>query len=97
MCKCARIDAPVEYESSKTVEKIPGFQRAYAEDGLRVEEFDFCSTRRTLRQFISACHDLDAIVRTFMLPEPGSGLKWCLVESLPHRWEDAVDRSRLVP
>src|SRR6266446_5100071 len=65
-----RIDAPVE---SRIVEELSrkflDFRRAYAEDGLRVEEFDsFAPTRRTLRQFISACHDLDAIVRDFMLP-----------------------------
>jgi len=67
-----RIDAPVE---SRIVEELSrkflDFRRAYAEDGLRVEEFDsFAPTRRTLRQFISACHDLDAIVRDFMLPNP---------------------------
>jgi hypothetical protein len=27
-------------------------------------------TRRTLRQFITACHDLDAVVRDTLLPNP---------------------------
>jgi transaldolase len=67
-----RIDIPVE---SSVVEelsrKFVDFRRAYALGGLGVEEFDsFAPTRRTLRQFISACHDLDAIVRDFMLPNP---------------------------
>ena len=36
-----------------------------------VEEFDtFPPTRRTLRQFIAACHDLDGIVRDVMIPNP---------------------------
>jgi transaldolase len=30
----------------------------------------FAPTRRTLRQFITACHDLDAIVRDILLPNP---------------------------
>src|SRR5215469_12416573 len=51
--------------------KFPDFRRSYAEDGLTVEEFDsFAPTRRTLRQFIAACHDLDSIVRDAMLPNP---------------------------
>jgi transaldolase len=36
-----------------------------------VDEFDsFGPTRRTLRQFIAACHDLDATIRERMLPNP---------------------------
>ena len=67
-----RIDRPVD---SKIVDelsrKFPDFCRAYAEDGLSLEEFDtFGATRRTLRQFIAACHDLDALVRSFLLPDP---------------------------
>ena len=47
------------------------FRRAYAEDGLRIEEFDtFGPTVRTLRQFIAACHDLDGVIREFLLPNP---------------------------
>jgi transaldolase len=39
-----------------------------------VDEFDaFGPTRRTLRQFIAACTDLDAFVRDFMLPDPDRG------------------------
>jgi len=70
----SRIDRPVE---AKIVEelsrKFPDFRRAYTEGGIPVEEFDsFGATRRTLRQFIAACHDLDALVRDVMLPNPDS-------------------------
>src|ERR1700730_8726048 len=68
----SRIDKPVE---PKIVEQLSrkflDFRRAYAEGGIPVEEFDtFGATRRTLRQFITACHDLDGLVRDFMLPNP---------------------------
>ena len=68
----SRIGNPVE---GKVVEelsrKFPDFRRAYSEDGISVEEFDsFGPTRRTLRQFIAACHDLDGVIRDFMLPNP---------------------------
>jgi transaldolase len=68
----SRIDDPVE---PKIVEELSrkffDFRSAYTEGGLTVEEFDsFAPTRRTLRQFITACHDLDGLVRDFMLPNP---------------------------
>jgi transaldolase len=51
--------------------KFPDFQRAYAEEGLSMDEFDsFGSTGRTLRQFIAACHELPAIIRDRMIPNP---------------------------
>jgi transaldolase len=53
------------------IAKFPDFRRAYTENGLAIPEFDaFGPTRRTLRQFITACHDLDALVRDGMLPNP---------------------------
>lgn len=68
----SRIDDPVH---PKTIEelsrKFPDFRRASSEGGLMIEEFDsFGPTRRTLRQFIAACHDLDALVREFLIPNP---------------------------
>lgn len=68
----SRIDKPVEpaivEELSK---KFPDFRRASTEGGLAINEFDsFPPTRRTLRQFIAACHDLDGLVRDVMLPNP---------------------------
>lgn len=66
-----RIDKPVAPEILAALPKFPDFRRAYTEDGLSPDEFDlFPSTRRTLRQFISACHDLDARIRELMLPNP---------------------------
>ena len=67
-----RMDQPVQpHIVEELTRKFADFHRAYSEDGLAVEEFDsFGATRRTLRQFIAACHDLDALVRDFMLPNP---------------------------
>ncbi len=51
--------------------KIPDFRRAYDPDGMTPAEFDsFGATVRTLRGFIEAVHDLTAVVRDFMLPNP---------------------------
>jgi transaldolase len=68
----SRIDKPVD---AKIVEelsrKFTDFRKAYTDDGIAVDAFDsFAPTRRTLRQFITACHDLDALVRDIMLPNP---------------------------
>ena len=53
------------------LEKFPDFRRASTEGGLSREEFDtFPPTRRTLRQFITACHELDGQIRELMLPNP---------------------------
>jgi transaldolase len=67
-----RIDEPVAPQVvEELVRKFPDFGRAITEGGLSVEEFDaFGPTRQTLRQFIAACADLDAVVRDFMLPKP---------------------------
>ena len=67
-----RIDKPVDpHIVDELSRKFADFRRAYSETGLTVAEFDsFAPTRRTLRQFITACHDLDALVRDFMLPNP---------------------------
>jgi transaldolase len=68
----SRIDNPVEQRILDELErKFSDFRRAYSEDGLSIDDFDsFPPTRRTLRQFIAACHDLEALVRDFMLPNP---------------------------
>jgi transaldolase len=67
-----RIDNPVDQRIVEELSKrFTDFRRAYNEKGLSVEEFDaFGPSRRTLRQFIAACHDLDALVRDFMVPNP---------------------------
>ncbi len=70
-----RIDNPVQAVIISTLcRKFPDFQRAFAEDGMSVSEFDsFGPTLRTLRQFVAACHDLDGLVRDIMLPNPDLG------------------------
>ena len=68
----SRIDHPVDPRIvDELLRRFRDFQRAYAEDGMSVDEFDaFGPTVRTLRQFIGACSDLDALVRDFMLSMP---------------------------
>src|SRR6202043_2106740 len=67
----SRIDRPVEPRIVEELSKyFADFRRAYSEDGLSTGEFDsFGPTRRTLRQFIAACSDLNAIVRDVLLPK----------------------------
>jgi len=66
-----RIDKPVDSRILEQLLRIPDFQRSYEEGGIAVEEFDsFGATVRTLRQFIGACADLNALIRNFMLPDP---------------------------
>ena len=58
----------IENELSR---KFEDFKRASTENGLSVDEFDsFGPTRRTLRQFITACYELNGVVRDILLPDP---------------------------
>jgi len=68
----SRIDKPVAAEIVEELgRKFADFRRAYSENGISIAEFDsFGPTRRTLRQFVTACHDLDGVVRDIMLPNP---------------------------
>jgi transaldolase len=68
----SRIDEPVPPKMVEELSrKFADFRRAYTEDGLAIGEFDsFGPTRRTLRQFIAACHDLDGLVRDILIPNP---------------------------
>ena len=68
----SRINTPVNADVVEELQrKFTEFRRAFDENGMRIEEFDsYGATRRTLRQFIVACHDLDAIVRDVLLPNP---------------------------
>ena len=67
-----RIEDPVDPRIvGELQERFPEFRRAYTEGGLGVEGFDsYGATRRTLRQFIAAVADLDALVRDFLVPNP---------------------------
>src|SRR5580698_6238520 len=69
-----RIGTPVDPRIIETLlQKFPDFARAYSEGGLTPDECDsYGPTRRTLRQFIASCADLNAIVRDVMLPNPDS-------------------------
>jgi len=70
----ARIDEPVDPATiTELLDRIPDFGRAYAPDGLTVDEFDrYGATVRTLRGFIRSYHDLVGTVRDVILPDPDS-------------------------
>lgn len=64
-----RIAEPVRQEYLDELSRIDDFRRAYDVDGMTVEEFDtFGPTRKTLRQFLAADADLDALVRDIITP-----------------------------
>ncbi len=66
-----RIDVPVRQEYLDELNKIEDFRRAYDEFGMTPEEFEnFGPTRKTLRQFLEADADLDALVRNIIVPAP---------------------------
>jgi transaldolase len=67
-----RIDEPVSDAVLTALhQKLPDFRRAYEPDGMAVGEFlDYGATRRTLRQFLGACAELEALVRDVLLPDP---------------------------
>ena len=67
-----RMDCPVDSKIVHRLEdKFLEFRRAYDEDGLALDEFNaYGPTRRTLRQFVAACSDLNSIVRDVMIPGP---------------------------
>ena len=68
----SRIGQPVdEHIVAELSRNFADFRRACEEGGLSIEDFDsFGATRRTLRQFIGACHDLDGVIREFLVPNP---------------------------
>jgi len=72
MAVTPRIDNPADPAAVEELSaRFPDFVRAFEPDGLTPEEFDaFGPTVRTLRGFIAAYHDLQAVVRDFMLPDP---------------------------
>ena len=65
-----RIDVPVDPEVIATLRaKVPDFTRAYDVDGMEPHEFDrFGATVTTLRQFLDADAQLDALVRDIIVP-----------------------------
>jgi len=67
-----RMDTHVEPRIVEALEqKFSEFRRAFADRGMKIEEFDsYGATRRTLRQFIAACSDLNGLVRDVLIPNP---------------------------
>jgi transaldolase len=67
-----RIGTPVpQHIVDDLYRRFADFRRAYDDDGLSVGEFDtFAPTRRTLRQFLGACDDLNHLIRDVILPNP---------------------------
>lgn len=67
-----RIEEPVDPAIlDELTRRLPEFSRAYEPDGLTPDEFDaFGATRRTLRQFLDADAQLDALVRDILVPAP---------------------------
>ena len=64
-----RIDVPVDPDIITGLRAIPDFSRAYDVDGMTIDEFDtFGATVRTLRQFLEADAQLDALVRDILIP-----------------------------
>ena len=68
-----RIDVPIDpIIFDALYSRLSDFRRAYEVDGLSIHEFDdFGPTRRTLRQFLGATAELEALVRDVLLPDAG--------------------------
>jgi transaldolase len=68
----SRIDVPVDQALIDDLyARIPDFRRAYEPDGMVPEEFaSFGAAARTLRSFVASYHDLIAVVRDIVLPNP---------------------------
>jgi transaldolase len=67
-----RIDDPVDPAIlAELLEVVPDFRRAYEPAGLAPDELEgYGAAVRTLRQFITAYHDLQGHVRNVVLPDP---------------------------
>lgn len=67
-----RMADPVDAQIiSELLAKIPDFRLAFEPDGMTVDEFDtYGATVRTLRGFVGSYHELQGVVREFMLPNP---------------------------
>ncbi len=67
-----RMDNPVAPQIlDGLLEHFDEFRKAYDEDGLSLEDFDsYGATVRTLRGFTNSYHELQSVIRDFMLPDP---------------------------
>ena len=58
----------------RLLEVFPDFRKAYEVEGMSVAEFDtYGACVRTLRGFVQSYHDLQGVIRDFMLPDPDVG------------------------
>jgi transaldolase len=71
----------------ESVKKFAGFQLEPA-DGIPIEGSDvFGATRRTLRQFLSACHPLRGFLRDILISNPEAARSIAaLVRVLSNEW-----------
>jgi transaldolase len=67
-----RMDNPVDPRIVRQLTaKFSDFARANSENGMSIADFDsFGSTQRTLRQFLAAGAELNAVIRDCMIPNP---------------------------
>jgi len=67
-----RINDPVDEKIINNLySHFEEFRKAYDEDGLKIDDFDlYGATARTLRGFINSYHDLQSVIRDFMIPNP---------------------------
>lgn len=66
-----RIDVPVAPEIMVELRELSEFRRAYEPDGMAPAEFEhYGASRATLRQFLEADAQLDALVRDVLVPVP---------------------------
>jgi transaldolase len=67
-----RIDNPVDEKIINNLySHFEEFRKAFDEDGLKIDDFDlYGATARTLRGFINSYHDLQSVIRDFMIPNP---------------------------
>jgi transaldolase len=68
----ARMDNPVDEKIVNNLySHFEEFRKAFDEDGLKIDDFDlYGATARTLRGFIDSYHDLQSMIRDFMIPNP---------------------------
>lgn len=67
-----RMGDPVPQDILDTLQKyFLDFRKAYDEKGLSIDDFDsYGATVRTLRGFTASYHDLQSVIREYMLPNP---------------------------
>jgi transaldolase len=67
-----RLDDPVQPRIVEDLyDNFAEFRKAYDEDGLTTAEFtNYGATVRTMRQFLAATNELEALIRDVLLPNP---------------------------